>query len=80
MRIWIDLANSPHVPFFRTLRAKFIERGHEVEVTARAFAETVELAEAAGLVAKVIGSHGGRGLSDKAANLVQRTPLKGKTL
>jgi predicted glycosyltransferase len=72
MRIWIDLANSPHVPFFRTVRAEFIERGHEVEVTARAFAETVELAEAAGLVAKVIGSHGGRELSDKAGNLVQR--------
>jgi predicted glycosyltransferase len=49
MRIWIDLANSPHVPFFRKLRSEFAERGHEVELTARAFAETVELAAAAGL-------------------------------
>jgi len=73
MRIWIDLANSPHVPFFRSLRAEFTERGHEVELTARAFAETVELAETAGLVAKVIGSHGGGELSDKAGSLVQRT-------
>ncbi len=72
MRIWIDLANSPHVPFFRALRSEFTERGHEVEVTARAFAETVELAAIAGLVARVIGSHGGRELSNKAGNLIQR--------
>jgi predicted glycosyltransferase len=72
MRLWIDLANSPHVPFFRKLRSEFTERGHEVELTARAFAETVELATAAGLDPKVIGSHGGRELADKAGNLVQR--------
>ena len=27
MRIWIDLANSPHVPFFRALVAEFERRG-----------------------------------------------------
>lgn len=72
MRIWIDLANSPHVPFFRPLANEFVRRGHEVVVTARAFAETVELAEAAGLAPQVIGGHGGGKLSGKAGNLVQR--------
>jgi predicted glycosyltransferase len=72
MRIWIDLANSPHVPFFRSLAQEFTRRDHEVVVTARDFAETVELAKAAGLTAEVIGSHGGGRLSGKAGNLVQR--------
>ena len=72
MRIWIDLANSPHVPFFRSLADEFTHRNHEIVVTARAFAETVELAEAAGFAPQVIGGHGGGKLSGKAGNLVQR--------
>lgn len=78
MRIWIDLANSPHVPFFRSLTNVFIQRSHEVVVTARAFAETVELAEAAGFSPQVIGGHGGGGLSGKAGNLVQRALALGR--
>ncbi len=73
MRIWIDLANSPHVPFFKALIPEFMNRGHEVEVTARDFAETVALAEAAGLRANVVGGHGGRELSGKAGNLLSRS-------
>ncbi len=72
MRIWIDLANSPHVPFFRSLADEFVQRNHELVVTARAFAETVELARAAGFSAEVLGGHGGGKLSGKAGNLVQR--------
>jgi predicted glycosyltransferase len=72
MRIWIDLANSPHVPFFRPLSNEFTRRGHEVIVTARQFAETVALAAAAGFTAQVIGGHGGAKLAGKAGNLVGR--------
>jgi uncharacterized protein len=72
MRIWIDLANSPHVPFFRPLVKEFKERGHEVEVTARDFAETVELARTAGFTPEVISGHGGREFAGKAGNLVRR--------
>jgi predicted glycosyltransferase len=72
MNIWIDLANSPHVPFFRALIPEFERRGARVELTARDFAQTVELAQAAGLAAEVIGGHGGRGLAGKAGNLVGR--------
>ena len=72
MRIWIDLANSPHVPFFRALAREFRARGHEVEATARRFAQTVELAEAAGFRASVVGGHGGGRLSGKAGNIAGR--------
>ena len=72
MLIWIDLANSPHVPFFRALVPEFEKRGIEVEMTARDFAQTVELAEAARLSPVRIGEHGGRALSRKAGNLIGR--------
>jgi predicted glycosyltransferase len=72
MRIWIDLANSPHVPFFRALIPEFAARGHQVEISARDFAQTVELATNAGLMPHVIGGHGGGKLTGKAVNLVGR--------
>jgi predicted glycosyltransferase len=72
LRIWIDLANSPHVPFFAALKREFLARGHEVEVTARDFAQTVELAGQAALAPAVIGGHGGRELKGKAGNLLAR--------
>jgi predicted glycosyltransferase len=72
VRIWIDLANSPHVPFFRALVPEFRKRGHEVVVSARDFAQTVELSEKAGLQATVIGRHGGRGLGGKGTSLFER--------
>jgi hypothetical protein len=72
MRIWIDLANSPHVPFFRALIPEFVLRGHQVEITARDFAQTVELASQAGMIPHVIGGHGGGSITGKAGNLIGR--------
>jgi uncharacterized protein len=72
MRVWIDLANSPHVPFFRALTTRFSAAGHEVEITAREFAETVPLARNAELNPHVIGGHGGREVTGKAGNLLSR--------
>jgi predicted glycosyltransferase len=72
MRIWVDLANSPHVPFFAALSREFERRGHAVEFTARAYAQTVELAGAAGLDAPVLGGHGGGRLSGKGLNVAAR--------
>jgi uncharacterized protein len=72
MRLWIDLANSPHVPFFKALANRFTAAGHEIEITAREFAETIPLARAAGLDAHVVGDHGGRAVSAKGLNLITR--------
>ncbi|MEN3328926.1 MAG: uncharacterized protein V7638_3733 [Acidobacteriota bacterium] len=72
MRLWIDLANSPHVPFFKALTKRFASQGHEIEITAREFAETVPLAHAAGFAPEVVGAHGGRAVSKKAGSLGSR--------
>ena len=72
MRIWIDLANSPHVPFFSALKQEFLNLGHEIEFTARDFAETVPLAEQSELGAVTVGGYGGRRVAGKASNLASR--------
>ncbi len=66
MRVWVDLTNSPHVLVFRPLIALLRGRGAEVEVTARRYAQTLELLELHGIEARVIGRHGGRSALGKA--------------
>ena len=72
MRLWIDLANSPHVPFFVGLLPEFTRRGHSVAFTVRDFAQTVALAQQAGLDYKLIGGHGGASLWGKAQHIAGR--------
>ncbi len=73
MKVWIDLTNSPHVIFFRPLVALLEEQGHDVELTARDFAQTLELLEDAGLPHTVVGPpHGGAGSFGKARAMAGR--------
>jgi uncharacterized protein len=73
MRIWVDLTNSPHVLVLRPVIAVLRERGADVRVTARDFAQTVELCERLGLDCEVIGQHRGARLGAKAVGLVERS-------
>lgn len=73
MRIWIDLGNSPHVPFFSALSKEFESRGHSVLWTARDYAQTVELARKAKLPFEVFGTHGGRNVLQKGLKFSERT-------
>jgi uncharacterized protein len=60
MRVWVDMTASAHVLVFRPLIRLLRERGDEVEITARDYAQTLQLLELHGLQAEVIGTHGGR--------------------
>src|SRR5450631_1668164 len=73
MRVWIDLTNSPHVLVMRPLIECLQEDGHEVRVTARDFAQTLELCERLGVEHTAIGHHRGEGLAAKAGGLVSRS-------
>jgi uncharacterized protein len=75
MRVWIDVTNSPHVLFFRPLIALLVEDGHEVEVTAREFAQTLDLLRLHGIEHHVVGPpHGGAGTLGKAKAMARRLP------
>ena len=72
MRVWIDLTNAPHVlvlaPLVRVLEA----RGATVELTARPYGQTAELAAMHGLKVAEIGSHGGRSRIGKGRAAAER--------
>ena len=73
MRVWVDITNSPHVPFFRPLLALLEERGHEVTVTAREYAQTLEMLDQAGIAHDVVGpAHGGARAPGKARAMAGR--------
>src|SRR4029078_8574221 len=74
MRVWDDLTNSPHVLVFRPLIRLLRERGHEVEVTAREFAQTMQLLELHGIEATSVCRHGGASTLGKARAEISRVP------
>ncbi|MGH2761000.1 MAG: DUF354 domain-containing protein [Thermoleophilaceae bacterium] len=73
MRVWADLTNSPHVLVMRPLIEAMRAGGHEVEVTARDFAQTLELCERFGIDHTAIGRHRGGRLAGKGVGLVSRS-------
>ncbi len=58
MRIWIDLTNSPHVNFFAPLIEDLREE-HDVLLTCRPLANTIDLLRLRGFEHHVVGSHYG---------------------
>jgi predicted glycosyltransferase len=73
VRIWVDLTNSPHVLVMRPLIEVMERAGHEVEITARDFAQTLELCARFGIEHTPIGRHRGGRLADKGLGLVSRS-------
>jgi len=73
VRIWVDLTNSPHVLVMRPLIDAMRADGHQVEVTARDFAQTLELCERFGIEHTAIGRHRGERLASKGLGLVSRS-------
>src|SRR3954449_6474402 len=73
MRIWVDLTASAHPIVMRPIVARLRQRGHEVDITARDYAQTLELCRLHGLDVEVFGSHGGATRTKKLGALVGRT-------
>lgn len=73
MRIWIDLDNTPHVPFFVPVIEELERRGHQVVLTARNAFQTCELADRMGLSYARIGRHHGKNPVMKVAGLLWRS-------
>ncbi len=59
-KIWIDLDNSPHVPFFRPIVNELEELGYPVVLTARDCFQVRELVDLFKLRCVVIGRHYGK--------------------
>jgi len=72
-KIWIDLDNSPHVPFFRPIINELHRRGYETLITARDCFQVCGLADLARIPYDKIGRHYGKNPFMKVLGLLVRT-------
>ena len=71
-RVWIDLDNSPHVPFFAPIIEELERRGYPTYVTARDAYQVAELLDFHRLSCKTVGRHYGKRKVMKAAGGLYR--------
>jgi predicted glycosyltransferase len=60
VKIWIDLDNSPHVPFFVPVIEELERRGYSVLLTARDCFQVCELIKLQNLRCRILGRHYGK--------------------
>lgn len=71
-KIWIDLDNSPHVPFFIPIKRELEQRGYEVVLTARDAYQVTDLVDFYGLKCERIGRHFGKNKFMKVLGVITR--------
>ncbi|MBI5385055.1 MAG: DUF354 domain-containing protein [Verrucomicrobia bacterium] len=71
-KIWIDLDNTPHVPFFEPIIEELQRRGYAVMVTARDAFQVCDLADQKGLRYTRVGRHSGKNPVRKLTGLFYR--------
>jgi predicted glycosyltransferase len=70
--IWIDLDNTPHIPFFRPIIAELNRRGYQVKLTARDAYQVCDLADYFQMKYLRIGRHYGKSKIMKVVGSVIR--------
>jgi uncharacterized protein len=73
MRIWFDMSASAHPVVFRPVISRLRDLGHDVEITARDYAQTLGLLELYGLDHLTVGRHAGASRTRKVGALAHRT-------
>jgi predicted glycosyltransferase len=71
--IWIDLDNTPHVPFFIPIKDELKRQGYRVILTARDAYQVKELAQQNKLFFKTIGRHYGKNKIKKLVGWLYRS-------
>jgi uncharacterized protein len=71
-KIWFDLDNSPHVPFFAPIIDELQKRNYSIVITARDCFQVRELADLFHLKYKLVGRHSGKSKIRKVAGLCFR--------
>jgi uncharacterized protein len=59
MKIWFDLSNSPHINLFAAMIRELEGLGHQVVITCRPLANTVDLLDLHGFRYTIVGEHYG---------------------
>ncbi len=72
-KIWIDLDNTPHVPFFKPIIKELEKSGYEVLLTARDAFQVCQLAAHHGLRYTTVGHHYGKNVMFKLVGFFYRS-------
>lgn len=72
-KIWVDLDNSPHVPFFTPIVRELEKRGYITQLTARDCFQVCGLADLHGLSYHRLGKHYGKNKAIKVAGTLYRS-------
>jgi len=59
-KVWIDLDNTPHIPFFKPIIDELNRRGYECFMTARDAYQVLDIADRFGLKYEKVGRHYGK--------------------
>jgi predicted glycosyltransferase len=73
MRLWFDMTAPAHPIVFRPVIERLKAEGHEVVVTARDYAQTLELLQRNGIEHTAVGQHGGASRTRKIVELLRRS-------
>src|SRR5215212_2441921 len=73
MRLWFDMTAPAHPVVFRPVIERLKADGHEVVVTARDYAQTLELLQRNGIEHTAVGRHGGASRARKIVELLRRS-------
>lgn len=65
MKIWFDISNSPHVNMFYDLIKELEKEGHQIVITSRPLANTIDLLNKKNLKHSTIGKHYGKNIIKK---------------
>jgi predicted glycosyltransferase len=71
-KVWIDMDNTPHVPFFEPIINNLINRGYSVQLTGRDAFQVSDLAKLKGMKILQIGRHYGKNRIAKLFGLYYR--------
>lgn len=80
MKIWIDLTNSPHINFFKPFIKELQIEGHEIIITCRDLANTIDLIKQNNYDYTEIGGHAGKNTIKKILYFPKRVWLLWKFL
>ncbi len=73
LNLWFDMTAPAHPVVFRPVIKWLQAHGHQVVVTARDYAQTLELLDRFGIEYVAVGAHGGASRARKLARLLART-------
>ena len=73
MRVWVDMTAAAHPLVLRPIIECLQDGGHQVEVTAREYGQTVGLLQRLGIPHTVVGRHAGASMAAKGTALARRS-------